>query len=159
MCEASLIAGAMDFKDEDLNENLTLLVKLIGHETKGGYLVFDTQSVLDLHYGIKRNLSSYFYIHHKINLPFILWLKVRELVFMDNTSNDFNEDVEESLLNVFVPKSTWKLFDCYCYSALTDHLPVENRVVNIKDLKARKILTFKKNKKYYEVNENDKKEV
>lgn len=150
-CEASLIAGAMDFKDDDLNEILPLFVKLIGHETRGGYLIFDTQAVLDLHYGIKRNLSSYYYIHHKTSIPFFLILAVRELVFMDNTSNDFNEDVEETLKTVIVPKRTWKLFDCYCYSAFTDDLPVERNVIKVKDLKAREILTFKKNKKYYSV--------
>ncbi len=158
-CEASLIAGSMDFKDDDLNENLSLLVKLIGHETKGGSIIFDTQSVMDLHYGIKRNLSSYFYIHSKLKVPFFLILKVRELVFMDNTSNDFNEDVEETMKTVIVPTSTWKYFDCYCYSALTDDLPVEKTVVKTKDLKARKILTFKKNKKYYEVVNNDEKKI
>jgi hypothetical protein len=147
----------MDFKDEDLNENLALLVKLIGHETKGGSIIFDTQSVLDLHYGIKRNVSSYFYIHHKIDLPFFLLLKMRELVFLDNSSNEFDEDVEKSMLTCIVPKSTWKKFDCYCYSALTDHLPVEDTIVKTKDLKARKILTFKKNKKYYEVNYDETK--
>jgi len=158
-CEASLLAGSMDFKDDDLNEALPLLVKLVAHETKGGYMVFDTQSVMDLHYGIKRNVSSYFYIHHKTEIPFFLILKVRELVFMDNTSNDFTEDVEETLKTMIVPKSTWKYFDCYCYSALTDDLPVENTVVKTKDLKARDILTFKKNKKYYKVVSNDKKEI
>lgn len=158
-CEASLLAGSMDFKDEELNETLPLLVKLIAHETKGGSIIFDTQSVMDLHYGIKRNVSSYFYIHHKINLPFFLVLKVRELVFLDNTSNDFETDVEDNLKIVVVPKRTWKMFDCYCYSALTDHLDVERNVVKTKDLKARSILTFKKNKKYYEVVNNDKKEI
>lgn len=157
-CEASLLAGSMDFKDDDLNEALPLLVKLVAHETKGGYMIFDTQSVLDLHYGIKRNVSSYFYIHHKKEYPFFLVLKLRELVFMDNTSNEFAEDVEDSLKTMIVPKRTWKLFDCYCYSALTDHLPVEREVVKTKDLKARSILTFKKNTKYYEV-KNDKKEI
>lgn len=158
-CEASLLAGSMDFKDDDLNECLQLLVKLIGHETRGGYMIFDTQSVLDLHYGIKRNVSSYFYIHHKKSVPFFLILKVRELVFMDNTSNEFSGDVEESLKTMIIPKRTWKLFDCYCYSALTDNLPVERNVIKVKDLKARSILTFKKNTKYYKVvekTENDK---
>lgn len=159
-CEASLLAGSMDFKDDDLNEALPLLVKLVAHETKGGYMVFDTQSVMDLHYGIKRNVSSYFYIHHKTSIPFFLILKVRELVFMDNTSNDFTEDVEETLKTMIVPKSVWKLFDCYCYSALTDHLPVESDTVKTKDLKARNILTFKKNKKYYKVVDlNDEKKI
>lgn len=152
ICEASLLAGSMDFKDEDLNEILPLFVKLIGHETHGSFLIVDTQSVLDVHFGIKRNLSSYYYIHHKISIPFFLILKVRELVFLDNTSNEFNGDVEDSgLKTVIVPKRTWKLFDCYCYSAFTDHLPVERTVVKTKDLKARSILTFKKNKKYYSV--------
>lgn len=155
VCEASLLADSMSFKDEDLNECLSLLVKLIGHETKGGKIVLDTQSVLDLHYGMKRNLSSYFYIHSKIRLPFFLILKMREMVFLDNTSNDFNEDIEKSMLWCVVPTSTWRLFDCYCYSALTDHLPLEDEVIKTKDLKARKILTFKKNTKFYEVN-NDK---
>lgn len=150
-CEASLLAGSMDFKDDDLNDSLQLLVKLVAHETRGGSVIFDTQSVLDLHYGIKRNVSSYFYIHHKRSFPFFLVLKVRELVFLDNTSNEFDSDVEDNLKTVIVPKRTWKLFDCYCYSALTDHLPVEKTIVKTKDLKARKILTFKRNKKYYEV--------
>lgn len=159
-CEASLLAGSMDFKDDVLNETLPLFVKLIGHETKGGYLVFDTQAVNDLHFGIKRNLSSYFYIHHKKSIPFFLILSVRELVFMDNTSNEFNEDVEETLKTVIVPKSTWKLFDCYCYSALTDHLPIEKTIVRTKDLKAREILSFKQNKTYLKVvNPNDKKKI
>ena len=78
---------------------------------------------------------------------------------MDNTSNEFSGDVEESLKTMIIPKRTWKLFDCYCYSALTDNLPVERNVIKIKDLKARSILTFKKNTKYYKVvekTENDK---
>ena len=150
-CEASMLAGSMDFKDDDLNECLQLLVKLIAHETKGGYMVFDTQSVLDLHYGIKRNVSSYFYIHHKKSIPFFLVLKVRELVFMENTSNEFVGDVEDGLKTMIVPKRTWKYFDCYCYSALTDHLPIERNVTRANDLKARHILTFKRNKKYYKV--------
>ena len=156
-CEASLIAGAMDFKSDDLNENLTLLMKLVGHETRGGSCVLDTQAVLDLHYGMKRNLSTYFYIHHKISVPFFLILKVRELVFMEGSSNDFNEDVEETLKTVIVPKTVFKKYDCYCYSALTDHLPVEDTIAKPKDLKARDILTFKANKKYYktEINENE----
>ena len=158
-CEASLLAGSMDFKDEELNETLPLLVKLIAHETKGGYLVFDTQSVLDLHYGIKRNVSSYFYIQEKIRLPFCLWLKMREMIFLDNTSNEFDAESGDLLMNVFVPTWTWRLFDCYCYSALTDNCPVERNIVKTKDLKARKIVTFKKNKQYYEVKENERKEI
>lgn len=160
-CEASLIAGSMDFKNEDLNDCLQLLVKLIGHELKSGEacLVIDTQSVDDLHYGFKRNLSTYFYIHHKIRYPFFLVLKMRELIYLDGSTNTFESDVEDSMITMIVPTSTWKLFDCYCYSALTDDLPVERNIVQTTDLKARKILTFKKNKKYYGGVTNDTKKV
>lgn len=150
-CECSIVAGSMDFKDDDLNDNITMLTKLIAHETKGGYMVLDTQSVLDLHYGFKRNVSSYFYIHHKINLPFFLLLKVRELVFLDNTSNDFADDVEESLKTVIVPKRTWKLFDCYCYSSLTDNLDVEDTIAKPQNLKVTNVVTFKKNPQNFQI--------
>lgn len=155
-CEASLIAGSMDFKCDELNENLALLMKLVGHETRGGACVLDTQAVLDLHYGMKRNLSTYFYIHHKINVPFFLILKVREMIFLEGSSNEFETDVEDTLKTVIVPKSVFKKYDCYCYSALTDDLPVEDKIANPKDLKAREILTFKANKQYYGVMKNDK---
>ena len=154
-CEASLIAGSMDFKSDELNENLSLLMKLVGHETRGGTAVLDTQAVLDLHYGMKRNLSTYFFIHHRINVPFFMILKVRELIFLEGSSNEFETDVEDSLKTVIVPKSVWKKYDCYCYSALTDNLPIEETIANPKDLKAREILTFKANKKYYGVMKNE----
>lgn len=154
-CEASLIADSMAFKDDYVNEQLLLLVKLWAHETKGGYAFYDTQSISDNHYAIKRCLSSYFYIHHTVKVvPFFLFMFVRELKFSeDNTAvNTFNEDIEDGLKLVIVPKSTWKLFDCYCYSVLTDHLPVYETVVDPvlqKDLKARDIVTFKEDTKIF----------
>lgn len=164
LCEASLVAGSMDFNDNYLNDCIQLLVKLIGHELHSGdaCLVIDTQSVDDLHYGFKRNLSSYFYIHHKIRLPFFLVLKMRELIYLDGSSNTFESDIEDSMITFIVPTSTWKLFDCYCYSAFTDGLPVEKTIVKPKSLKAEKILTFKKNKNLYQkggVITNDEKKV
>ena len=70
--EASLIAGSMDFKCTDLNEALTMLVKFIGHELKCGdpCLFIDTQSIEDLHFGFKRNLANFIYIHSKVSIPF-----------------------------------------------------------------------------------------
>ena len=38
--EASLLCDQMLFKDDELNERLTLFNKLFGHETCGGYLVY-----------------------------------------------------------------------------------------------------------------------
>lgn len=146
VCESSLLADSMSFKDEFVNEQLLLLNKLIAHETRGGYLFYDTQSIGDNHFSIKRCLSSYFYIHHAVKIPFFVLMYVRELKYSDDNSavNTFTEDVEESLKLVVVPKSTWKLFDCYCYSALTDHLPVNDKTVKPKSLKAHNIISFKK---------------
>lgn len=67
-------------------------------------------------------------------------------------SNDFNEDVEETLQLCIVPKRVWKLYDRYCYSVLTDHLPLVTEVKRAPkrkigrrlDLKARDIISFKK---------------
>ena len=146
VCESSLLADSMCFKDEFVNEQLLLLNKLIGHETKGGYIFYDTQAIGDNHFSIKRCLSTYFYIHHTKKIPFFLLMYVRELKYSDDNTavNTFTEDVEESLKLVIVPKSTWKHFDCYCYSALTDHLPVADKVVRTNDLKARNIVSFRK---------------
>ena len=148
MCEASLIADSMSFKDVYTNEQLLLFVKLFAHETKGGYVFYDTQSVYDNHYAIKRCLSSYLDIHHNIKIPFFILMFVRELKFSEDhtTVNSYSEDVEETLKIVVVPKRTWKYFDRFCYSVLTDHLPVNAKLVDPdlqEDLKARDIITFK----------------
>ena len=62
--EASLVADSQLIKDMELNETLLLFNKLIGHETKGGCVIYDTQCISDVHFSIKRSLSEYFYIHH-----------------------------------------------------------------------------------------------
>ena len=148
-CEASLVADSQLFKDMELNERLLLFNKLIGHETKGGCVIYDTQCIGDCHYSIKRCLSEYIYVHHLTKwIPFFLLAYVQECRYSDDKStiNVQDEDVENKLRRVIVPKSTWKKFDCYCYSSLTDDLPVENKVVEAIDLNARKILSFKKSR-------------
>lgn len=148
VCESSLVADSQSIKNPLLNEEMLLFNKLIAHETKGGYIFYDTQSISDNHYAVKRCLSNYFYIHHTIKIPFLCFCYVRELKYSDDVSsvNAWNEDVEESLKLVIVPKFVWKLFDCYCYSSLTDDLKVEDRSVNVfrsDSKKANKIVTFK----------------
>lgn len=150
--EASLVADSQLIKNMDINEQLLLFNKLIGHETKGGCLIYDTQSIGDCHYSIKRCLSSYFYIHHLVKwLPFILVAYVQECRYSDDNStiNVNTQDSELVLRKVIISKKNWKFFDSYCYSILTDNLPVEKSVVDnklsTKDLKARKILSFRKN--------------
>ncbi|MBE6554919.1 MAG: hypothetical protein E7663_01610 [Ruminococcaceae bacterium] len=148
VCESSLVADSQAIKDPLINEEMLLLNKLIAHETKGGYIFYDTQSIMDNHYAVKRCLSSYFYIHHSLKIPFFMLSWVRELKFSEDNSavNTFEDDVEETLRLVIIPKKVWKLFDCYCYSVLTDHLPVVDRTVPVfrfGDKKACKIVTFR----------------
>lgn len=150
--EASLIADSQLIKDLDINQRLLLFNKLIGHETKGGYLIYDTQCINDNHYSVKRCISEYFYIHDTIKwIPFILLCHVRELRYSDDGQeiNVYEGDVEESMRTVLVSKRIWKMFDAYCYSVLTDHLPVASEVVEgreLLDLKAHKIVSFRKYK-------------
>lgn len=124
--EASLVADSMMFRDQDINDRLLYFNKLIGHETRGGRIIYDTQSIQDCHFAIKRSLSSYLWIHHNVKVPFFVLIYVRELFYSEDSSsvNTFEEDVEKTLLLTVVPKSVWKKFDAYCYSKLTDELPV-----------------------------------
>lgn len=152
--EASLVADSQLIRDMDINERLMLFNKLIGHETKGGVIIYDTQCIGDVHYSLKRCVSNYFYIHHLVKwIPFLLIAKVQECRYSDDgsTINVTTEDVEKTLRSVVMLKRNWKYFDCYCYSVLTDDLPVESDLIynDIKtnDLKARKILSFRKLKK------------
>lgn len=148
ICESSLVADSQTIKDQIINEEMLLLNKLIAHETKGGYIFYDTQSISDNHYAVKRCLSTYFYIHHTRKIPFFCLSWVRELKFSEDNStiNTFEDDVEKTLQLVIIPKKVWKMFDCYCYSALTDDLKVEDRqaiIVKTQSKKAKKIITFR----------------
>ena len=147
--EASLVADSMMCKDMELNERLLLFNKLIGHETKGGCLVYDSQCVGDVHFSIKRCLSEYIYVHHLVKwIPFFLIAYVQECRYSDDNSTITaqSEDVENTLRKVIFRKRVWKTFDCYCYSSLTDDLPVEDKVVNATTLKASDIVSFKKSR-------------
>lgn len=146
--EASLVADSQLYRNDVLNEELLLFNKLIGHESKGGVLIYDTQCIGDLHYSIKRCVSEYFYIHHlHKHIPFVLCANLREERYSeDSTSfNVYDKDVEESLKRCLIPKKVWKFFDAYCFSHLTDGCPVADNVVcgDPKDLKAREIVSFR----------------
>ena len=65
--ECSLLADNMDFNNKERNIDLSLFNKLIAHETRGGVVYYDTQSVLDSHYSIKRVCSTYFFIQKNVN--------------------------------------------------------------------------------------------
>ena len=153
ICETSLVADSMSFKDNEVNERLLLFCKLFAHETKGGTLVLDTQSISDNHYAIKRCLSTYLHIYRTLKLPLLPFIIMyyEELFYSEDGTriNVREEDVTDNVHWCVVPKSTWKLFDRYCYSVLTDKNAVENKVkkpYKKMSLKANKIVSFKKYK-------------
>lgn len=145
--EFSLVADSMEFKDKILNEQLQLFCKLIGHETKGGKLIVDSQCIGDCHFALKRVIGQHFYIHHSAKIPLlpIIILKVRELTYSDDgsTVNTITEDVEDKLKTVVITTSVWKKFDCYCYSTFTDKLSTVEGGKKAEDLKAHDIISFK----------------
>lgn len=150
LSESSLVADSQAIRSPILNEEMMLFIKLFGHETKGGAMFIDTQAINDNHYAIKRCLDKYLYIHSLIKwVPFLLIYKIREMTYSeDNQSsvNVFNEDIESSMKLLIKFKTVWKKFDSYCYSCFTDDCPVESKILRKnkkRDLKARKIITFK----------------
>lgn len=151
--EASLVSNSMNYKDKIQNEEQLLFYKLIGHETKGGGVIIDTQCIQDCHYAIKRSVSNYFHIHHTISIPFFLIMYIKEMIYSEdgNIINTNTGDAEEGLKRVIVPKWTWKKFDAYCYSIMTDGLPIENKKEKGKkdNLKADKIVSFNEYKTLY----------
>lgn len=133
--ECSLLADSMAYKDKEVNAKLMLFNKLYGHATHGGYLIYNTQSLQDCHFSIKRCISSYIYIHRLIKLPFFCIAVCREMLYTSDSDNVINvvdsEDKSEFKYIIF-RKSIFKMYDSYCYSVLTDNLPVKDEVKHIK---------------------------
>lgn len=139
--EASLVADSQLVKNMELNNEMLIFYKLIGHELgAGGTMIVDTQVISDLHYSIKRSCSQYFYVHHcqpLFILPFIV-VYLREMMYSeDSASNVVNSDLEDDLKKVLIPKKTWKLFDSEAYSSLTDELDIEASEVLPESLKVK----------------------
>lgn len=128
--EASLIADSQLIKNVDINTELLLFFKLFGHETHGGKCILNSHCITDLHYALKRTVSQYFYMHHLSPsfIPFISIAYMREERYSDDgtATNIYNDDVEDSLKRVLLRKSTFKRYDPFCFSKLTDDLPVKN---------------------------------
>lgn len=148
--EASLLADNSIYKDLNITEPIMLFNKLFGHETHGGMLVYDTQSIADLPAVTRRCLGQTFYVHHLIKwIPFVILAFVKEQRYSeDGTVVQVEaEDIQDQEYKiVLIPKTVWKKFDCYCYSTFTDNLPVENTVlkpVKRGSLKATNIISFK----------------
>ena len=136
--EASLILDSQNYKNEDINANASLFIKLIRHSTHGGYLICETQGISDLHYSIKRVLTNYLYIHRCVKwIPFILIFKVREMAYSyDNQGvmNVYNSDLEDTSKTLIVSKSIWKKYDTYTFSKFTDSLDYDFVLLSKSDL-------------------------
>lgn len=151
LSEASLVMDNSLYKDEYFTEKIMLLCKLFGHETRGGLLIFDTQAIGDLPAVTRRCLGQTFYVHHITKwIPFLLVAHVKEQRYSEDGSVvqvEVNDTDHGDFLRVFIPKSVWKKFDCYCYSCLTDKLPLDDKLVkndkHTTDLKAREIVSFR----------------
>ena len=146
--DASLFADSrLSVDDKSSNTLLQKWVKLIGHETHGGLLIYDSQSIDDMHVAFRRGLSQYFYIHHLSKwIPFFCIIHLRECIYAEDGSvlNTVTEDLEKSLTRVIVPKRYFKYYDCYAFSTETDGLPHPYKCVQAKSLKADKLVSFRK---------------
>lgn len=137
--EMSLIAGSKDIKSEILNDWLLRFFKLCAHETRGGYFIIDTQSPQDMHYTLKRSLSTYYFISKKIWFPFFNVIFLRENLLVDgentvavDTQTDPQDTVSEGGKKWYfrlIRHKWWKYYDQYAYSSLTDHLPVADQII------------------------------
>ena len=156
--EASLIAGSKDIKDEVLNDHLLKFFKLCAHFTMGGYVFLDTQSLPDVHYTVKRSLSTAYDIWYRITLPFVslIWLREMKVVDGDNTvAIDTQIDPQDSVLEGgkkkyfrIIRNKWWKYYDQYAYSAQVEHLPVGADVVRVtRDKKVRNLVRCRDIKK------------
>lgn len=127
--ESSLMSDNMDWGNAERNVELSLYNKLIAHETRGGALYYDTQSVLDNHYSMKRVCSTYFFIQKNLNLFLFHILWVREMINQENGVNNFTDDVETTTRKVLIPFWYHHKYNRYEFSYLTDDLEIQNDIV------------------------------
>lgn len=150
--EASLVADSFSIRDQRFNDSLKYFNKLIGHETKGGILIYDTQNILDVHYNIKRSASQYIYIIKNTKLLFHHVLTYKYLSGQDDVLNVNigNTDNKDEVYHCLVSKKYYKYYDRYSYSILTDSLPVKNDlIIHTDSLKSAVVLTFDDDTKKY----------
>lgn len=153
--ESSLVADSFDIKNHEFNENMKLFNKLIGHETKGGYLIYETQALSDNHFSVKRVLSRFTIITKCVKwIPFLLFFKTADVMYNADDSvqlnNIFNDDADRAGRYICVSKRVWKKFDCYTYSCFTDDLPVADNEIELPkgaSLKTKYILKVRSDKR------------
>ena len=145
--ECFFTADSMSFKDPKLNDDLSEFVKLFGHMSHGGYLIMNTQSLSDLHYAFKRSIGDFYYIYRRIKFPFFSFVKIKQIYCLDgSTVNDSTFSFNDYSMLIF--NRNYKLYDCYCYSCLTDSKPLtaatSSYIRKRKNLKIDRFVSFKK---------------
>lgn len=151
--EASLFSDSQLIQDSRRNVQLMLFNKLIGHELHGGSgcIIYNTQSLQDLHYSIRRCVSNFIYCDHSINLPFFRIIVYYDRTYsedlgMNNSLNSINEGKQGDMHIKILPKKYYKYYDSCCYSSFTDDLPIEEEIVNLgkhDSLKMEEIVSFR----------------
>lgn len=148
--EISLSISQMDFNDKILNERLTEFFKLFRHETKGGYLICNSQAINDIHYSLRYILTDYIYIYRKtpkiVPLINIFWLEERTYCADNSSITTKDTDIEESLKMYVTGKRYFKKYDTYCHSIFTDKLPIYQKNIYLekdKSLKSDFLLSYK----------------
>lgn len=149
LTEASLVWDNMLYKNNDINEQIMLFIKLFGHETKGGSLIIDTQAVGDLAIAVRRCISTRLYVDSTIkSIPFLTVSRVKEERYDEEGATlQVNEgDQDKQYKYVIGTKTIYQKYDRYAFSVLTDALDAEKNQIdgaNASDLKQREIVAFR----------------
>ena len=134
--EASLIADSMTalsktMKEKEIvdfiNEQLTIFLKVyVSHGSHGGFCVYNSQNIVDLHFAFRRNTSTYLYITKNRKFPFFVLLNCRELMHDEGNDvrNVYDKDVDDLDKPLFLWKSWYKYYDRYYLDVLFKDLPL-----------------------------------
>lgn len=123
--EASLGADSMSYNSSQ-QKAFVQFIKLYRHISLGGYMFIDTQAIKDLNYAIKRSCNSYIWIEKFRKLPFLLWYKVRVMLYQDETTLNINSsNPSDDTRNVLILKHVWKKFYTYNYHGLYKNVPID----------------------------------
>lgn len=158
--EVSLLSGSKDIKNEYINDTFLKFYKLCSHITMGGKVILDTQNVFDMHYTIKRSLSTYWHIKNAITIPKIGILQLiecrevvdpeirteQQLQMEDNAENIIKKLTPRSKFIAFVPATVWKKYDRYAYHSLVEGKEEYSDNIITKEGKVDKILRYRQEK-------------
>lgn len=141
--DVSILVDQMNFRDKVLNKQLSIFFKLWRHESHGGYIIANSQSLSDVHFSFRYALSDYMYIHSSFRLPFFRVLRCQEMQYSADENSKVilsasGKDVEESLKMALVRSRYRKCYDSYCYSILTDDLNIYDKSKFIKFIESAK---------------------